>query len=76
MKNALICPNEPAYSGWRIAQVEASDAIFPVADPCFWVVCSDEIEADKFYYDEAVKDIFAIPDLSPPIVQSTGTTSI
>jgi len=49
MKYALICPNEPVKNGYRVAQVV--DTTFPVAEPTYWLECTDNIVADQFYLD-------------------------
>jgi len=49
---ALISPMEPRESGFRVAEVSAQD--FPVADPLFWVDCSDDIVADEYWYKDGV----------------------
>jgi hypothetical protein len=50
---ALICPNEPIQNGYRIAQVESDNSIFPVAEPMYWMDCSAEVVPDVWYYDPA-----------------------
>lgn len=83
MKNAMISPNELVYDyytgqllGWRVAQVEPDGQTFPVADPCFWVVCADDVIADQFYYDTATAQI--LPKPTPPTAQSisSGTQTL
>jgi hypothetical protein len=49
---ALISPMEPRESGFRVAEVSAQG--FPVADPLFWVDCSDDIVADQYWYKDGV----------------------
>ena len=49
MKEALISPNEPRETGYRVAQVEQQK--FEVALPLFWVDCADDVVADQFWYD-------------------------
>ena len=48
--------NVPVYSEisncTRIAQVEPDDKTFEVAEPLFWVDCSDECVADVWYYKD------------------------
>lgn len=68
MKNAMISPNELVYDcytgkllGWRIAQAEPDGQTFPVADPCFWIGCADDVVADQFYYDSATTQIVSKP---------------
>ena len=55
---ALISPNEPRETGYRVAQVVDDNLQFDVADPLFWVSCSNEVMADQFWYepsDETIK---------------------
>jgi hypothetical protein len=55
---ALISPNEPRETGYRVAEVEPE--AFPVAQPLFWVACADDVVADQFWYDpndSAIKPI-------------------
>lgn len=47
----------------RVAQVENQS--FEVASPLFWVDCADNVVADFWYYDNAIKEILRIPP-SPP----------
>lgn len=64
---ALISTIEPRETGFRVAQVEPDNKIFPVADGLFWVTCADNIVADEFWYDPSDQDIKSIPqpDLEP-----------
>lgn len=61
-KQALIDPNEPRESGYRVAQVE--DKTFEVALPLFWTPCEDDVVADQFWYNPANQLIK--PYLPPP----------
>jgi hypothetical protein len=63
---ALISPMEPRESGFRVAEVSAQD--FPVADPLFWVDCSDDIVADEFWYKDGVFTRFTRYDPDTPEV--------
>jgi hypothetical protein len=70
MKKALICPNEPVTffdgkTGYRVAQTEPAENIFPVADPLHWVDCADEVAADFWYFDPVDATIKAVP-VTPP----------
>jgi hypothetical protein len=58
-KQALISPNEPRESGYRVAQVELET--FEVGSPLFWTPCDDNVVADQFWYDPADKLIKANP---------------
>jgi hypothetical protein len=42
----------------RVAQVETIP--FEIAKPYFWIECADNVMADKFYYDNATKNILPI----------------
>lgn len=73
MNYALISPKESAFyiSGWengkpvlssigsRIAQ--CSETQFPVADPLFWVQCSEDVKAETHYYDLDSQTFLAKP---------------
>jgi hypothetical protein len=59
MKQALISPNEPVLTGYRVAEVR--DDTFEVASPLFWVECADDVVADQFYYDTATQTMLAVP---------------
>ena len=50
---ALIVELQPVEDGFRVAQVEPDDAIFPVAEGMYWVDCTDNIVQDKYYYHKA-----------------------
>jgi len=57
---ALISTIESVQSGYRVAQVELNENIFPVAEGLFWSDCEDNVVADQFWYDpsdEAIKPI-------------------
>jgi hypothetical protein len=58
---ALISPNEPRETGYRVAQVEDDNLQFDVANPLFWVSCSNEILADQFWYDPSDETIKPFP---------------
>jgi len=60
MNKALISPNEPVLTGYRVAQVEPAENIFPVADPLFWIDCADDVIADQFWYDPSDQQIKSI----------------
>jgi hypothetical protein len=52
---ALISPDEPRETGYRVAQIENQE--FEVAEPLFWVDCDDTVKADQFWYDPADQTI-------------------
>jgi hypothetical protein len=55
MKKALISPNEPRETGYRVAQVEPENQTFEVGSPLFWTECNDNVLADQFWYDPSDK---------------------
>lgn len=72
---ALISPIEPRQTGYRVAQV--SEQEFLVAEPLFWINCSDEIVADQYWYDPVDQTIKLLPETVPqsqPI--STGAQDL
>lgn len=52
---ALISPNEPRETGYRVAQV--SETTFEIAPPLFWVECADDVVADQYWYDPTDQQI-------------------
>jgi hypothetical protein len=56
---ALISPQEPRVTGYRVAQVEMES--FEIAQPLFWVDCADDVNADQFWYDPADQTIKSFP---------------
>lgn len=56
---ALVSPNEPAQTGYRIADV--ASAPFEVASPLFWVDCADNVVADQFWFDPQDETIKQTP---------------
>jgi hypothetical protein len=64
---ALISIIEPREAGYRVAQVVADNAIFPVAEPdLFWISCADNIVQDEFWYDPVDQTIKPNPVPSEP----------
>ena len=60
-KQALISPNEPRETGYRVAQVEPDGQTFEVGAPLFWTPCADDVVADQFWYDPSDQLIKANP---------------
>jgi len=52
---ALISPNEPRQTGYRVAEI--SESGFEVAEPLFWVDCADTDKADQCWYDSSDQTI-------------------
>ena len=57
---ALISPQEPRESGYRVAEVEEQE--FEVAEPLFWVDCADTDKADQCWYDPSDQTIKPFPE--------------
>ena len=73
-KQALISPNEPRESGYRVAQVEPDGQTFEVGSPLFWTPCADDVVADQFWYDPQDKLIKANPvvvEATPEVIAPT-----
>jgi hypothetical protein len=70
---ALISKIEPRQTGWRIAQVEPDDKIFPVAADFFWVNCADHIVADQHWYDPVDN---TIKDMPATVVTPAGNQPV
>lgn len=69
---ALISPNEPVQSGYRVAEVSVTT--FEVAPPMFWVECADDVVADQWWYDPSDSTVKPIP-VPPPLEQPSTTGS-
>lgn len=70
---ALISTIEPREAGYRIAEVVADGATFPVAETMFWADCANDVEQDKFWYDPIDQTIKAIPVPVPTAEQNQAT---
>ena len=75
MKKALVCPNEPVTNGYRIAQVEIEQDIFPVAEPTYWIECVDDVHADSWYFDTTEQVIKEVPRPVVVLANSQPTTT-
>jgi len=76
---ALISPNEVRETGYRVAEVEEDDKVFPVANPLFWVNCPDDLVADQKWYDptdQQFKDFPAEPVAAEGQPITTGTQDV
>jgi hypothetical protein len=71
---ALISTVEPRETGYRVAQVEPDENVFPVSEEMFWTDCPDDLKADEKWYDpsdNSFKD-FPQPELeAQPISEGT-----
>lgn len=64
-------PPSPIYVyGWRVAQVVPLGQTFPMAEPIFWMECSDDVEQDLYYYDTTQNEILPVPQL--PIIAASN----
>jgi len=74
---ALISTIEPVETGYRVAQVVADNATFPVSAQLFWASCADNVVADQFWYDPSDETIKAIPQPEEPEQPvSSGTQEV
>ena len=76
---ALISSIETRETGYRVAQVEQDENIFPVAEPdMFWVSCADNVVADQFWYNPVDQTIneFLPPPVVPPSANENQTTAM
>jgi hypothetical protein len=65
---ALISTIEPVQTGFRVAQVVNDSDVFDVAPGLFWVTCSDEVQADRYWFDDIDQSIKKIPEVERPTV--------
>jgi hypothetical protein len=74
---ALISTIELRQSGYRVAQVEPDDKIFPLTPPLFWADCPDDMVADRFWYNPATQgyEVTPAPEQTTSNVITTGTTT-
>jgi hypothetical protein len=72
---ALISTIEPRESGYRVAEVVANGATFPVAETMFWADCANDVEQDKFWYDPTDQTIKAIPVPVPTAEENKATAT-
>lgn len=68
---ALISPNEPRQTGYRVAWVNAEQV--PQAEPLFWIQCDNSIVADLYWYDPIDKRIKQVPAYIPSIEENKAT---
>lgn len=61
---ALISPNEPSYTGQRIAEVAVVE--FEVAPPLFWVDCGADVAPGTHYFDPSEAAIKSLPPSPEP----------
>lgn len=70
---ALVSPLEPKESGYRIVQVEPDGSIFPIAEPYYWVACSDDCNADTWYFNTQINQCVKIPPTVPTATENKIT---
>jgi len=63
--HALISPQETIFNvkgeeiGYRVAQVSVTT--FPMAEPFYWIKCSNKVKAETHYYDKETEKIVEKP---------------
>lgn len=60
---ALISPNEMVLNGYRIAEVTETE--FVIAEPLYWVDCSDDCIADAWYFNAESHECEVVPPYAP-----------
>ena len=67
--HALISPQETIFNvkgeeiGYRVAQVSVTT--FPMAEPLFWIKCSNKVKSETHYYDKETEKIVEKPVTVP-----------
>jgi hypothetical protein len=55
----------PIANSARVCQVE-SEATFNIAAPLFWTSCTDDVVADRFYYQTNTSTFLVVSDAPLP----------
>lgn len=67
-KPAQDKPYEPVFDMYpnsaRVSQVEPDDKTFDITPPLEWVSCSDDVQADVYWFD-TVTQVFALIENAP-----------
>jgi hypothetical protein len=72
-KKALISPNEPRESGYRVVQIEPDGQTFEVGAPLFWTSCADDVVGDEFWYNPQTQTIEPNPIYIPTAEENKQT---
>ena len=75
-KQALISPNEPRETGYRVAQVVDDGQTFEVGAPLFWTPCADDVVVDQFWYNPDIQLVIPNPPPPPPSAEYNKQTAI
>lgn len=70
---ALISSIEMVEAGYRVSQVEPDENVFAVAEGLFWVDCSDNVVADRYWYDPETETIREVPAPKQRVIPVTDT---
>lgn len=60
---ALISTIEPRETGYRVAQVEHDENVFPVAEGFFWISCPVDVKKDEHWFDPTNKQFNPVPSI-------------
>ena len=72
---ALISPNEPVSTGYRVA--EFADAEFPVAAPLFWLeVAALDGDCGSYYYDPPSEQVLPVPVVEAEAGEETTSNGV
>ncbi len=69
---ALVSTTEPRQTGYRVAEVVADGATFPVAETMFWTDFPFSLDPalvpqDQYWYDTTDQTIKLTPQPEPPV---------
>jgi len=70
---ALISPQEPVSTGYRIVEVNSSE--FEIAEPLFWVECDSTVNPNTYFYNQDTKTCELIPVAVPTAEENKITAS-
>jgi hypothetical protein len=72
---ALIATNEQRETGYRVAEVVPQET-FHADMPLFWIDCSDEIVADRYWFNPENNQFVKFPEPETTQPQTQGTQDL
>jgi hypothetical protein len=72
---ALIDSSDIRETGYRVAQVEPQET-FHADMPLFWIDCSDEIVADRYWFNPENNQFVKFPEPEMVQPQTQGTQDL
>lgn len=78
---ALISTTEPRQTGYRVVEVVADNATFPVAKTMFWIDFPFNfdltfVSQDQYWYDSTEQTIKLVPQPEPNMEQILSTQDL